>query len=86
MDLQTAGEYLQLKPSTLASLLGRECVHAVDVGARLRRWRRRDLDTLIERLPAAGFRGSPGLSNDKEEKGTERAIAAVERRALRRRR
>lgn len=86
MDLGTAGDYLALKPASLLRLLGRENIQAVDVGAKLRRWRRRDLDDLIARLPPRGLRGSTAASDDKQDGNLDRALAAVERRAQRPRR
>ena len=81
MDLRTASDYLNLARGSLLGLLSREQVHPVDVGAKLRRWRRRDLDNLIERLPAYGA-GRPAAPPAAP--GTDVALAAVERRALRR--
>lgn len=79
MTLETAGDYLGLSTGSLIGLLRRENVSPVDLGGRVRRWRRRDLDALVERLPACWPR-------EAEEGGDEtvqldRALAAVERRA-----
>lgn len=79
MDLRTASDYLNLGRGSLLGLLSREQVHPVDVGAKLRRWRKRDLDNLIERLPAYG---SGRTAADPGVPGLDLALAAVERRAL----
>ncbi|MFC3077852.1 hypothetical protein ACFODL_07100 [Phenylobacterium terrae] len=81
MDLATAGDYLALSPGSLINLLRRENVSPVDVGSRHRRWRRRDLDALVERLPAAWDQGEDG-----PDAAVDTALAAVERRARERRR
>ena len=46
MDLTTAGDYLALAPNSLLELLRREHISPVDLGLKLRRWRRKDLDSL----------------------------------------
>jgi hypothetical protein len=78
MDLATASEYLSLAPGSLVAFLRRNGIQSLDVGARLRRWRRQDLDALISRTPAIGSpeprRVLPTLGED--------ALAAVERRAF----
>lgn len=79
MDLATAGDYLALAPSSLLSLLRRERVSPVDLGLKARRWRRRDLDDLVERLPLSWVLEA---RRDPDERHTsEAALAAVERRA-----
>lgn len=84
MDLGTAGAYLTLAPGSLISLLRRENIAPVDVGARLKRWRRQDLDALIERLPRSGPPSSERRTLDPEDE-PDTALARVERRtALRR--
>lgn len=83
MDLETAGDYLGLSAGSLISLLRRENVSPVDVGGRVRRWRRQDLDELVERLPACW----PREAEEGRGEGAQldSALAAVERRALGRR-
>lgn len=83
MDLRTAGEYLALRPSTVVRFLERQAVPAVDLGVRLRRWRKRDLDVLIARLPPYG--AGDHAPSQEEGGGMDQAIEAVERRARRRR-
>lgn len=78
MDLATASEYLSLSPGTLVAYLQRHGVQRVDLGARLRRWRKEDLDQLISRTPAIG---SPAVRCVLAKAG-EDAIAAVERRTF----
>ncbi|WP_041373473.1 hypothetical protein [Phenylobacterium zucineum] len=84
MDLDTAADYLQLRRGALLRVLARENVQAVDVGARLLRWRRRDLDDLVAHLPAYGS-GRQAATSRPGEEGMDRVLAAVERRALARR-
>jgi hypothetical protein len=80
MDLETAGHYLALAPGSLVGLLRREKVPPVDLGARIRRWRRKDLDDLVDRLPpAASVIGEAACAESKD--GVDWALAAVERRA-----
>jgi len=80
MDLQTAGDYLGLSAGALIGLLKRENVSPVALGGRARRWRRRDLDDLVERLPACWPREAE--EGPAETVQLDRALAAVERRAL----
>lgn len=80
MDLGTAGDYLAIAPGSLLALLRREHVSPVDLGIKLRRWRRRDLDDLVERLPMTWVQG---LRADRDEPTQhDAALAAVERRTL----
>jgi hypothetical protein len=83
MDLATAGDYLALAPGSLINLLRRENVSPVEIGGRLRRWRRRDLDALIERLPLQWAR-APDAPTE-EQTDAENALRAVERRSQLRR-
>lgn len=84
MDLGTAGAYLTLAPGSLIALLRRENIAPVDVGARLKRWRRQDLDALIERLPRSGPPAPERRTLDPED-DADTALARVERRTARRR-
>jgi excisionase family DNA binding protein len=77
MDEATAAAYLQLSRRSLRRLLARERLGPLQLGLRLRRWRRTDLDALLERLPLLGSAG---------DQAAEAALAAVDRRALRHRR
>jgi hypothetical protein len=78
MDLETASQYLSLAPGSLVAFLRRNGVESVDLGARLRRWRREDLDALISRAPAVGSaRPARVYAAIGEE-----ALAAVERRSF----
>lgn len=79
MDLATAGDYLALAPGSLLSLLKRERVAPVALGVKLRRWRRRDLDDLVERLPMTWVQDARRDAD--EHQAVEAALAAVERRA-----
>lgn len=79
MDLQTASDYLALAPGSLAGFLSRQGVEPVALGARLRRWRRCDLDAVVDRLPLRSVVNPTPCQDD--EIGVEWALAAVERRA-----
>ncbi|RAK52613.1 hypothetical protein [Phenylobacterium deserti] len=79
MDLATAAAYLTLGPGTAASLLRRENVAPIVVAARLKRWRREDLDALVQRLAGQGIAGEGACQAMLE--GFDWALAAVERRA-----
>ena len=79
MDLTTAGDYLAIAPGSLLSLLRREHVSPVDLGLKLRRWRRRDLDDLVERLPMTWVQNARGDPDSRRQ--AEAALAAVEQRA-----
>lgn len=79
MDLGTAGDYLAIAPGSLLALLRREHVSPVDLGIKLRRWRRRDLDDLVERLPMTWVQGMRGDRDERTQ--IDAALAAVERRA-----
>lgn len=55
MDRQLAADYLQLGPRSFDLLVRLHGVAPVDcAGLNLRRWRRTDLDALIDNLPARG--------------------------------
>ena len=82
MDLGTAGAYLTLAPGSLLSLLRREHISPVKVGARLKRWRRQDLDALVERLPRSPTSAPDGPPQDPEDE-VDVALARVDRRASR---
>lgn len=83
MDLRTAAEYLSLAPGSALSLMHRENVRPIELGARLRRWRRSDLDALLDALGGLRREGDSAAHASSEE-GLDRALAAVERRAARR--
>lgn len=81
MDLATAGDYLGLPPGSLMSLLRSWNVSPVDLGTRARRWRRRDLDSLLERLPLAWTQEE----DEADAAAVDAAVAAVDSRAAGRR-
>lgn len=78
MNLETASQYLSLAPGSLVAFLRRNGIQSIDVGARLRRWRREDLDELIARTPGVGSRPPASVSA----RVGEEALAAVERRSF----
>ena len=76
MDEDMSSSYLQMERRTFRALATSHHLAPVDVGARLLRWRRTDLDRLVEALPAKGETlqaGSPGPT-------IEETIARVSRR------
>ncbi len=78
MDLATAGDYLALAPGSLLGLLRREHVSPVDLGFKARRWRRRDLDELVDRLPMTWVQEA--RRDPDERTRIDAALAAVEQR------
>lgn len=54
MDERMAAAYCSICPVTFQALASRYGVAPVDMGARVTRWRKRDLDGLVDRLPARG--------------------------------
>lgn len=78
MDLATASDYLSLAPGSLVAYLRRHGVEPIDVGARLRRWRKEDLDLLISRRPEIGSEPARRVLTQLGED----ALAAVERRTF----
>ena len=83
MDLETASSYLSLSPSSFKVVSGRADVRPVDLGLRLLRYRKLDLDRMVHSL--AG-RGASRLDEDEEAGSNElvaRALARVEQRSRR---
>jgi hypothetical protein len=78
MDISTAAAYLRLGRRSLLRLLARENVQPLQLGLRLRRWRRADLDHLLERLPR-----SPGAADGPAGDDPLAALEAVARRTPR---
>lgn len=56
MSVELAAAYVGLSPDSFQALAARKGLRAVDLGLRALRWRRRDLDALIDRLPVRGER------------------------------
>jgi hypothetical protein len=54
MDTEMAASYVGLCPATFQLVAARSSVAAVDLGVRATRWRKADLDRLVDRLPARG--------------------------------
>lgn len=57
MDTGMAAAYVGLSEASFRALACREQVFPIDMGLSVTRWRKRDLDGLIDRLP---LRGQPG--------------------------
>jgi hypothetical protein len=79
MDLETASNYLSLSASTFRAVAARADIHPIDLGVRLLRYRRTDLDRMIQqttdRTPA-----EPSHADDRRQ---EQALARVSRRSRR---
>lgn len=54
MDALTAGLYLEVSADTFLSIVRRAGLRPVDLGVGVVRWRRRDIDDLVQGLPARG--------------------------------
>ena len=73
-----AAKYLALGEASFRALAVRAGVAPVEMGLAVTRWRRRDLDSLVEKLPA---RGTVPVADDSPE--IDPAQAALERIARR---
>jgi hypothetical protein len=64
MDEARAAAYCgEISVPTFRALTARYKVPAVDMGARLLRWRKADLDRLVDSLPARGVPSAPEAAN-----------------------
>ena len=54
MDTQMAASYLALGVSSFRAVAARAGITPVDLGLSVTRWRREDLDGLVEKLPPRG--------------------------------
>lgn len=78
MDAQTAASYLSCSVDTMRGVTARAGVKPVDMGISRLRWRRKDLDALVDSLRP---RGAPMASEGAPEPDPANdALAAVERR------
>lgn len=59
LDEDLAAAYLHMSPESFRAVTAQNKVAPVDMGLRLLRWRRRDLDALVDRLPARGAKLNP---------------------------
>jgi hypothetical protein len=75
MDVSTAGAYLSLSEHAFKVVTARADLRPVNLGLRLQRYRRADLDKLLKSLPVAG----PALDADTAaaDQAAERALARV---------
>jgi predicted DNA-binding transcriptional regulator AlpA len=60
MNAETGALYLGLSEAGFRALVRREQIRPVDMGMRLVRWRRGDLDALVTALPAYGLNQREG--------------------------
>lgn len=54
MDTQMAASYLAIGESSFRSVAARAGIQPVDLGLSVTRWRREDLDGLVDQLPPRG--------------------------------
>jgi hypothetical protein len=59
MDVRTAAAYLGIGEASFRGVVARAGIQPVDLGLSLLRWRRSDLDHLIEQLPPKELVGDP---------------------------
>ena len=74
MDTALAASYLALSESSFRVVAARAGVQPVDLGLAVTRWRRTDLDGLVDRLPHRGGAATGSPESDQDE-----AVAALER-------
>jgi hypothetical protein len=60
MDNRLACAYLSIGENSLRTLTALRGVKPVDMGLDMKRWRRRDLDRLVDSLPEKGADAEPG--------------------------
>jgi hypothetical protein len=84
MDEAMASAYLDVAPATFRAIAARAKVAPVDLGHRLTRWRRRDLDALVDKLPARSNPAEPQAANQPDPAdAADEALRRAERRARR---
>jgi hypothetical protein len=89
MELEMALAYTRLGEDSFRSLLSRHGVRAVDLGNSLVRWRKADIDAMIDRLPLRQprlGRDSPASSAGADAPIQDPAAAALDRARKRTRR
>jgi hypothetical protein len=74
LDTALAASYLALSESSFRIVAARAGVQPVELGLSVTRWRRADLDALIDRLPHRGEATTGSPESDQDE-----AAAALER-------
>jgi hypothetical protein len=78
MDTQMAASYLAVGESSFRALAARGGIRPVDLGLSVTRWRREDLDGLVDKLPARG--ADCGITDTFEVDVAEAALERVRRR------
>lgn len=82
MDEDRAAEYCgEISVPTFKAMTARYKLQPVDMGARLLRWRKADLDRMIDSLPARGAPSPPEAANAPE--SFDDAVRKAEKRARR---
>lgn len=74
LDVTMASAYCSMSEASFRFIARRRGVNPVDIGLHMTRWRRKDLDGLIDNLPARGANSAPVAGNDQDP-----AEAALER-------
>jgi hypothetical protein len=59
MDIHTGAAYLGMGEASFRGVVARAGIRPVDLGVSLLRWRRSDLDGLVEQLPPKELIGGP---------------------------
>lgn len=77
MDTALAASYLGLSEASFRAVAAREHVAPIDLGLSVTRWRKRDLDALVDRLPA---RGANSETEETTDSMVDDALARVRRR------
>ncbi|MDR3510683.1 MAG: hypothetical protein P4L73_03555 [Caulobacteraceae bacterium] len=85
MSVEKAAAYLDVSEKTFAAMAAMNGVRPVETGFRVLRWRRRDLDQLVDSLPAKGSDPSGGVARQPGMDSAAEGLANVERLAQRRR-
>jgi hypothetical protein len=87
MDARLSAAYCDMAESTFRALAALRGVRPVDLGLSVTRWRKRDLDALIDSLPTRGEPDAPppALTQDPAAEALERARKRHEERKPRRR-
>lgn len=84
MSVEKAAAYLDISEKTFAALAARNGVRPVETGFRVLRWRRRDLDQLVDSLPARSTDDGCGVAAQAPDAAAE-ALKRVQALATRRR-
>jgi hypothetical protein len=81
MDAATGALYLEVSPESFLAIVRRAGLRPVDLGVGVVRWRRPEIDQLIQGLPVRGGQGSPALEPIDFDAALQRAAKRPSRRA-----